>query len=172
VRKKATGERDTLVRLQEARRRDMSRRKSAMAQLDQLTKMEVELLDEGRGDVSEKRRLLLARRVREVRGQIRALNQRIETIYDKRIAVYNQHLAALETVVELTDEPVPARDSVERIAIEARTKLDDLEKASELGTGVAPMADAPQPDDEERAILEEMERRAEGATKSKKKKQE
>jgi hypothetical protein len=98
-----------------------------------------------------------------VREQVRALNHRIENIYDQRISVLNQHLAALETVVELTDEPVPVRETVEKVAIDARTKLDDLDRASDLGEGIAPSADRPQPDDEERAILEEMKRRADAA---------
>ena len=145
----AKNEREALVLLKEARRRDESRRRRAMQDLEVLDRMEEELLEEGKGEMTDTRRLMLARRVKEVRWKMQDLNNRIENIYNKRLKVLNEHVASLETVLELTSEALPDKKSMEEMAIKAKQLLEDLEKTKELAEGIALAHEAPQPDDEE-----------------------
>lgn len=156
----AKNEREALVLLKEARRRDESRRRRAMQDLEVLDRMEEELLEEGKGDMSDARRLMLARRIKEIRWKTQDLNNRIESIYNKRLKVLNEHIASLETVLELTSEALPDRKSMEEMAIKAKQLLEDLEKSRELAEGISQSPEAPQADDEEKEILREMERKA------------
>ncbi len=157
----AKNEREALVLLKEARRRDESRRRRAMQDLEVLDRMEEELLEEGKGDMTEARRLMLARRIKEIRWKMQDLNTRIENIYNKRLKVLNEHVASLETVLELTSEALPDKKSMEEMAIKAKQLLEDLEKTKELAEGIALAPEAPTPDDEEKEILREMEKKRE-----------
>lgn len=159
----AKNEREALVLLKEARRRDESRRRRAMQDLEVLDRMEEELLEEGKSDMSEARRLMLARRIKEIRWKTQDLNGRIESIYNKRLKVLNEHIASLETVLELTSEALPDRKSMEEMAIRAKQLLEDLEKTKELADGISQTSEGPQADDEEKEILREMERKAQEA---------
>jgi len=156
----AKNEREALILLKEARRRDESRRKRAMQDLEILDKMEEELLEEGKDEGSESRKLMIARRIKEIRWKVSELNNRIENIYNKRIKVFNEHVTSLETVLELQSEELPERKIMEEMAIKAKNLLEDLEKSKELAEGISQTTEPPQPDEEERSILEEMERRA------------
>jgi hypothetical protein len=156
----AKNEREALILLKEARRRDESRRRRAMQDLEVLDQMEEELLEEGKSENGENRRLLLARRIKEIRQKMEELNNRIESIYNRRIKVFNEHVNSLETILELEAEPLPDRKSMEDLAIKARERLEDLEKATELAEGMRTDSEAPQPDEEEAEILREMEARA------------
>ncbi|MBI2931559.1 MAG: hypothetical protein HYY16_07890 [Planctomycetes bacterium] len=156
----ARNEREALILLKEARRRDESRRKRSMQDLEILDKMEEELLEEGKGETGESRKLMIARRIKEIRWKIQELNNRIENIYNKRIKVFNEHVASLETVLELTSEELPDKKNMEEMAIKAKNLLEDLEKSKELAEGITQSEEPPQPDEEEREILQEMERRA------------
>ncbi|HEY3225538.1 MAG TPA: hypothetical protein VGK61_00920 [Planctomycetota bacterium] len=156
----ARSEREALALLKEARRRDEQRRRRAIQDLEVFGSMEEELLEEGKGEVSESRRLMLARRIKEIRGKVEELNARIENIYNKRIAIFNEHIASLETVLELTTEELPDKKTMEEMAIRARELLENLEKSKELAQGIAQTLEPPQPDEEEKKILREMERRA------------
>ena len=154
----ARSEREALVLLKEARRRDESRRRRAMADLEELDRAEEELLEEGKGDITDSRKLMLARRVKEIRWKMQELNNRIENIYNKRLKVLNEHVASLETILELTSEALPDKKTMEDMAIKAKQLLEDLEKTKELAEGIALVPEAAQPDDEEKEILREMER--------------
>lgn len=156
----ARNEREALVLLKEARRRDESRRRRAMADLEELDRAEEELLEEGKSDISESRRLMLARRIKEIRWKMQELNNRIENIYNKRLKILNEHVASLETILELTSEALPDKKTMEDMAIKAKQLLEDLEKTKELAEGIALVPEAAQPDDEEKEILREMERPA------------
>lgn len=156
----AKNEREALILLKEARRRDESRRKRSMQDLEVFAKMEEELLGEGQDETAESRKLMIARRVKEIRWKMAELNNRIENIYNKRIKVFNEHVQSLETVLELTSEELPDKKAMEEMAIKARNLLEDLEKSKDLAEGISQSADAPQPDEEEREILKEMEHRA------------
>ena len=154
----ARSEREALVLLKEARRRDESRRRRAMADLEELDRAEEELLEEGKGDISDSRKLMLARRVKEIRWKMQELNNRIENIYNKRLKVLNEHVASLETILELTSEALPDKKTMEDLAIKAKQLLEDLDKTKELAEGIALTPEAARPDDEEKEILREMER--------------
>ena len=156
----ARNEREALALLREARRRDEQRRRRAMQDLEVFGSQEEELLEEGKGEVSESRRLMLARRIKEIRTKVEELNARIENIYNKRITIFNEHIGSLETVLELTTEELPDKKSMEEMAIRARELLENLEKSKELAQGIAQTAEPAQPDEEEKGILREMERRA------------
>jgi len=154
----ARSEREALVLLKEARRRDESRRRRAMADLEELDRAEEELLEEGKGDITDARKLMLARRVKEIRWKMQELNNRIENIYNKRLKVLNEHVASLETILELTSEALPDKKTMEDLAIKAKQLLEDLDKTKELAEGIALAPEAARPDDEEKEILREMER--------------
>ena len=154
----ARSEREALVLLKEARRRDESRRRRAMADLEELDRAEEELLEEGKADITEARKLMLARRVKEIRWKMQELNNRIENIYNKRLKVLNEHVASLETILELTSEALPDKKTMEDMAIKAKQLLEDLDKTKELAEGIALAPETAQPDDEEKEILREMER--------------
>ena len=157
----ARNEREALVLLKEARRRDESRRRRAMADLEELDRAEEELLEEGKGEsISESRKLMLARRIKEIRWKMQELNNRIENIYNKRLKVLNEHVASLETILELTSEALPDKKTMEDMAIKAKQLLEDLEKTKELAEGISLAPETAQPDDEEKEILREMERPA------------
>ena len=156
----ARNEREALVLLKEARRRDESRRRRAMADLEELDRAEEELLEEGKSDISEARKLMLARRIKEIRWKMQELNNRIENIYNKRLKVLNEHVASLETILELTSEALPDKKTMEDMAIKAKQLLEDLEKTKELAEGISLAPETTQPDDEEKEILREMEKRA------------
>jgi hypothetical protein len=134
----ARNEREALVLLKEARRRDESRRRRAMADLEELDRAEEELLEEGKSEsISESRKLMLARRIKEIRWKMQELNNRIENIYNKRLKVLNEHVASLETILELTSEALPDKKTMEDMAIKAKQLLEDLEKTKELAEGIA-----------------------------------
>lgn len=156
----ARSEREALVLLKEARRRDESRRRRAMADLEELDRAEEELLEEGKGDITESRKLMLARRIKEIRWKMQELNNRIENIYNKRLKVLNEHVASLETILELTSEALPDKKTMEDMAIKAKQLLEDLDKTKELAEGISLAPEQAQPDDEEKEILREMERPA------------
>jgi hypothetical protein len=154
----ARSEREALILLKEARRRDESRRRRAMADLEELDRAEEELLEEGKGDITDARKLMLARRVKEIRWKMQELNNRIENIYNKRLKVLNEHVASLETILELTSEALPDKKTMEDLAIKAKQLLEDLDKTKELAEGISLAPEAARPDDEEKEILREMER--------------
>lgn len=156
----ARNEREALVLLKEARRRDESRRRRAMQDLEVLDRMEEELLEEGKQEMTENRRLMLARRIKEIRWKMQELHNRIENIYNKRLKILNEHVASLETVLELTSEALPDKKTMEEMAVKAKQLLEDLEKTKELAEGIALAPESPVPDEEERQILREMEKRA------------
>jgi hypothetical protein len=163
----ARSEREALVLLKEARRRDESRRRRAMADLEELDRAEEELLEEGKADITDARKLMLARRVKEIRWKMQELNNRIENIYNKRLKVLNEHVASLETILELTSEALPDKKTMEDLAIKAKQLLEDLDKTKELAEGIALAPEAARPDDEEKEILREMERPAPEAEREK-----
>jgi hypothetical protein len=153
----ARDEREALVLLKESRRRDEARRRRALQDLEELDRMEEELLEEGRLDLTDNRRLMIARRVKDIRWKMQDLNHRIENIYNKRLRVLNEHVASLETVLELKAEALPDRRTMEEMAIKAKQLLEDLDKTRELAEGISLSPEAARPDDDEKEILRELE---------------
>ena len=161
----ARSEREALILLKEARRRDEARRRRAMQDLEELDRMEEELLEEGKGEMSDNRRLMIARRVKDIRGKMQELNSRIESIYNKRLKIYNEHVTSLETVLELKAEEIPDKEAMESVAIKAKQLLEDLEITREKAEGISLNPDISVGDDEEKEIIKEMERRAQESPK-------
>jgi hypothetical protein len=153
----ARDEREALILLKEARRRDESRRRRAILDLDVLDRMEEQLLRDGKEETSEAKKLSLARRIKEIRWKIQEINHRVESIYNKRIRVFNEHVQSLETLLELGAEELPDRKEMEEAAIKASTMLEELDKTKELAEGIKRTSREPEPDAEEREILREFE---------------
>lgn len=153
----ARDEREALILLKEARRRDESRRRRSIGDLEVLDRMEEQLLNEGKSESNEPRKLLLARRIKEIRWKQQEINHRVENIYNKRIRIFNEHVQSLETVLELSSEELPNRKQLEEIAIRAKQMLEDLDKTKELAEGIAMTTETAVPDAEEREILKEFE---------------
>lgn len=156
----ARNEREALILLKEARRRDEGRRRRAILDLEVLDRMEEQLLRDGKEEAGESKKLAVARRIKEVRWKQNELNHRIENIYNKRIRVFNEHVQSLETLLELGAEELPDRKEMEEAAIRAGEMLEELEKAKELAEGIQRTAREPEPDAEEREILRELEAKA------------
>ena len=153
----ARDEREALILLKEARRRDESRRRRAIMDLEVLDRMEEQLLREGKEESSEPRKLSLARRIKEIRWKTQEINNRVESIYNKRIRVFNEHVQSLETLLELGAEELPDRKEMEEAAIKASEMLEELDKTKELAEGIQHTAKEPEPDEEEREIMREFE---------------
>jgi hypothetical protein len=146
-----------LEELMDSRRRDQARRSRAQGDLEVLGRMEQELLEEGRKEgLSELERVMLARRVKELRAKKGHLTYLVESIYNKRIKVFDEHIQSLTTVVEGSVEETPSKESIEAIAIKARELLEQLEKTHEVAMGIRDSKEAPTADPEELAILREM----------------
>jgi hypothetical protein len=156
----ARDEREALILLKEARRRDEARRRRGLQDLEVLERMEEQLLEEGRNEETEGRRLALARRIKEIRWKKDEIRNRVENIYSKRIQIFSEHIQSLETVIELESEPLPSREAMEKIAIRAREMMDDLERTYEVARGICMTTESQTPDAEEREIMREFERAA------------
>ncbi|MHC4608513.1 MAG: hypothetical protein ACYTAF_16500 [Planctomycetota bacterium] len=154
----ARNEREALILIKEARRRDETRRRRAMRDIEELDAMEADLLEEGKEEISETRKLMLARRIKELRWKIQELNNRIENIYSKRLRIFSEHIQSLETVMELSSEELPDKQTMEDMAIKAKNLLEELDHTKELAEGIAMSEEKPIPDSEETEILKEFEK--------------
>ncbi|NUN49163.1 MAG: hypothetical protein HUU15_10085 [Candidatus Brocadiae bacterium] len=157
--KGARSEKEALELLRDARRRDEDRRNRALEDVEILQSRESELMDEGRKEGDQNRRLSLARRIKDIRWKIEEIEARIESVFNKRIRIYKEHVASLETLVALAEEPLPSQKQLEEVAIKAKEKRDDLDRTVAMAEGMSldkntePVIDA-----EERAILEEFQK--------------
>lgn len=152
---KARTEREALDLLEQACRRDEERVARCFADLDALGAKEREVLEQGRAESSDARRLFLARLLRDVRAKAQEIRSRVEQVYDKRLRVYREHLQSLRTIVELAAEPLPASGAMEDAAIKARLGMEGLERSLATAEGIAGSAQARPVTEEERAILDE-----------------
>lgn len=155
---KAKDERQALILLKEARKRDEGRRTEANSRLATLTNEEQILMNEGKQeDTSDARRLFLARRIKELRDDIKLVQHKVDKIYSPRLKALDQHIQSLETVIEVKSEPIPTLDSMESAAIKAKTMTEDLDIAVELAMGISTPFMKKEADSEEKGILAEME---------------
>ncbi|NJN05672.1 MAG: hypothetical protein HC814_03795 [Rhodobacteraceae bacterium] len=155
---KVKTEREALILLKEARVRDESRRRESNDRLSSLSNEEQVLMNEGRqDDTSSSKRSILARRVKEIREELRLIQHKIDKIYSPRIKTLNQHIQSLETVIEVNSEPLPSLSSMEAMAVKAKTMVGDLDIAVEMADGIkSPTLSDRSVDSEEMGILEEM----------------
>lgn len=155
---KAKTEREALLLLKEAKKRDESRRQACNDRLGAISNEEQVLMNEGRqDDTGDSRRLFLARRIKELREEAKDLTHKVDKIYGPRLRAYAQHIQSLETVIEVKSEPLPAIGDMESTAIKAKTMLGDLDQAFELAQGISTPFMKEEPDSEEKGIMAEME---------------
>lgn len=155
--RKAKTEREALLLLKEARNRDEGRRREANTRLSGITGEEQVLMSEGKQeDTTEGRRHFLVRRIKELREEQRSLEHKVDKIYNPRLKAINQHIQSLETVIEVTSEPIPTIESMETTAVRARTMMANLDDAVELAHGISKPFIQEGPDKEEEGILQEM----------------
>lgn len=155
--RKAKTEREALLLLKQARDRDESRRRDANMRLSGIAGEEQILMNEGKQeDTTESRRHFLVRRIKELREEQRSLEHKVDKIYNPRLKALGQHIQSLETVIEVTSEPIPTIESMETVAIRARTMMANLDDAVELAHGISKPFIQEGPDKEEEAIIQEM----------------
>lgn len=157
--KGARSEKEALELLRDARRRDEDRRNRALEDVEILQGKETELMDEGKRETDSNRRLGLARKIKDVRWKVEEIEAKVENIFNKRIRIYKEHIASLETLVALAEEPLPSSKQLEEAAIKAKEKREDLDRTVAMAEGMSLDKGAePVLDEEEKAILAEFEK--------------
>jgi hypothetical protein len=157
--KGAKSEREALDMLKDARRRDEDRRNRALEDVEVLQSKESELLEDGKRETDQNRRLGIARRIKDIRWKVEEIEAKVENIFNKRIRIYKEHIASLETLVALSEEPLPSSKQLEDAAIRAKERREDLERTVAMAEGMSiDKVAEPVIDDEERAILEEFQK--------------
>ena len=160
--KGARSEKEALDMLRDARRRDEDRRNRALEDVEVLQTKESELMEDGRRETDQNRRLSLARKIKDIRWKVEEIESKVENIFNKRIRIYKEHIASLETLVHLAEEPLPTTKQLEDAAIKAKEKREDLDRTVAMAEGMSiDKASEPAIDDEERAILEEFQKHEE-----------
>jgi hypothetical protein len=157
--KGAKSEKEALELLRDARRRDEDRRNRALEDVEILQGKEGELMEEGKRENDGNRRLSLARKIKDVRWKVEEIETKVENIFNKRIRIYKEHIASLETLVALAEEPLPSSKQLEEAAIKAKEKREDLDKTVAMAEGMSLDKNAePVLDEEEKSILAEFEK--------------
>ena len=157
--KGARSEKEALELLRDTRRRDEDRRNRALEDVEILQSKESELMEEGKRETDSNRRLSLARKIKDIRWKVEEVETRVENIFNKRIRIYKEHIASLETLVALAEEPLPSTKQLEDAAIKAKEKRDDLDRTVAMAEGMSlDKQSEPVLDDEEKSILAEFEK--------------
>ena len=164
----AKSEREALILLKEAKKRDEKRRKGELEDIEKLFQEEAGYFEEARKEgVTEARKLWLARQVKDVRARVKVRQDKV-TIYDRRMTVLGEHVSSLETIIEIRDEPMPPMDQIETAAIRAKTLLGELDESNEIAHSISTPFMKESVDEKTQDILDEM---AERARKDKEKKE-
>lgn len=128
--------------------------------LDEQRRVEQRLLEEGKNEASESTRRSLAYRIRSSREKQRSLEERVE-ILERRVRIFREQARSLETLVEAGAGGLPNEQEIERAALEAARKREQLD---ELLGQVGSIRPAAEPKDQDRddveSILREFDRRA------------
>lgn len=155
----AKSEKEALDMLRDARRRDEDRRNRALEDVEILQSRESELMEEGKKETDGNRRLSLARKIKDIRWKVEEIEAKLENIFNKRIRIYKEHIASLETLVALAEEPLPTSKQLEDAAVKAKEKREDLDRTVAMAEGMSlDKTSEPVIDAEERSILEEFEK--------------
>lgn len=158
----AKSEREALEMLKDARRRDEDRRNRALEDVEILQTKESDLMEDGKKETDQNRRLGLARKIKDLRWKVEEIEAKVENIFNKRIRIYKEHIASLETLVHLAEEPLPTTKQLEEAAIKAKEKREDLDRTVAMAEGMGmDKSSEPVIDEEERAILEEFQKHEE-----------
>jgi hypothetical protein len=162
--KGAKSEKEALELLRDARRRDEDRRNRALEDVEILQSKESELMEEGKRETDGNRRLSLARKIKDIRWKVEEVETRVENIFNKRIRIYKEHIASLETLVALAEEPLPSSKQLEDAAIKAKEKREDLDRTVAMAEGMSlDKQSEPVLDEEEKSILAEFEKHDEAS---------
>ena len=152
----ARNEREALILLKGARSRDEKRREEVRREIGKRVADEARLLEEGKAEKDDVRRLRLARQIKDLRHEIKTLEGK-SRLYDGRIKTYSSHILALETVTEIKEEPLPDLRSVEEVGIKAKILMENLEELTGMADGIHSSREKLQADPEDQEILKEIE---------------
>ena len=158
----ARSEREALILLKEARKRDEERREKANSRLKEIADAEQKYMDEGKKEgIASSRKSHLVRMIKQGREEQRGLLEKVEKIYGPRLKAVNTHISSLETIIEVQGEVTPTADSVETMAIKAKNMMEDLDTTFELVNGINKTSESNERDPEEQAIVDEIDTLAE-----------
>lgn len=152
--------REALAELSELRRGDEERRQRALMDIDVLAAKEKEIFDQAKNEASEAKKLILVKKIKDVRAKIADINNKV-AIYDKRIKIYATHIQNLEVIREAQVENLPDREALEKGALVARTEMDKLNEAAVAAEGMGVRLETPTMDAAEQEILAEINRAVE-----------
>lgn len=128
--------RDPERRKQDRHKRELGERKEALRSeeiklnlalrdLEELRKIEDELLERGKAEGSDIGKRTVAYKIKDVREKQKGLESRVG-IYDNRIKVLREQIGSLETLVEAGSGGLPDEKQIEDASFEASRKLEHL----------------------------------------------
>lgn len=118
-RKKELGELREIIRSEEIKLN------LALRDLEELKRIEDELLEKGKGETSEITKRTVAYKIKDLRDKQKALESRI-SIYNNRTTVLREQINSLETLVEAGSSGLPDEAQIEQASFEASQKLEQL----------------------------------------------
>jgi hypothetical protein len=114
-----------LTELREVMRSEEIKLNLALRDLEELRRIEDELLEKGRGEDSEISKRTVAYKIKDLRDKQKALESRI-SIYNNRMTVLREQINSLETLVEAGSGGLPNESQIEQASFEASQKLEQL----------------------------------------------
>lgn len=149
-----------LSELKETLRSEEIKLNLALRDLEELKRLEDELLEKGKAETSEISKRTVAFKIKDVREKQRGLESRIG-IYDNRIKVLREQINSLETLVEAGSGGLPQEHEIEQASFEASQKLEELNNLMSKVDTTRPMErTAPKEDEEVANIMKEFDKRA------------
>ena len=153
-RKKELGE------LREVMRSEEIKLNLALRDLEELKRIEDELLDKGKGESSEITKRTVAYKIKDLRDKQKAVESRV-SIYDNRTKVLREQMNSLETLVEAGSAGLPNEAQIEQASFEASQKLEQLNSLLQKVEGTRPIESAHEREDGEvTGIMKEFDARA------------
>jgi len=129
----------------------------ALRDMEELKKVEDELLDRGKAETSTISKRTVAYKIKDIREKQKGLESRIG-IYDNRLRVLREQITSLETLVEAGSGGLPDEKQIEDASFEASQKLERLNNLLLKVEGTRPENE--RQDDEIDTILKEFDARA------------
>ncbi len=114
-----------LTELREVIRSEEIKLNLALRDLEELKRIEDELLEKGKGENSDITKRTVAYKIKDLRDKQKALESRI-SIYNNRITVLREQINSLETLVEAGSGGLPNESQIEQASMEASQKLEQL----------------------------------------------
>jgi uncharacterized phage infection (PIP) family protein YhgE len=150
-----------LSELREVLRSEEIKLNLALRDLEELKRLEDELMDKGKEESSDISKRTVAYKIKDMRDKQRALESRI-SIYNNRLTVLREQINSLETLVEAGSSGLPDEGQIEQASFEASQKLEQLNSLLQKveGTrGPEPVKD--REDNDITGILKEFDARSE-----------